>query len=190
MAEQLAALQGCVNDMLAVETEHHASFRRQKDDEEIGRHGEAHRLISCAEDVLDRHLASLKDCLQRLGGKESVVKQAVGQVLGAAAGIYNKVRSGETASRALRDDYAALCFGTVCYEMLHATALAMKDDRTADLALRNLRDLPPLIMAISEAIPAVLLQELAEDGTVSLDPSVAEDAVRNTHAAWAKVSAT
>ena len=106
-------------------------------------------------------LASLKECLQRLGGSESGVKKAVGEVLGVAAGFYSKVRSDETASRALRDDFGALCCGTVC-EMLHTTALAMKDDRTADLALRSLKDFLPLIMAISRAMPGVLLHELSE----------------------------
>ena len=189
MAEQTVALQGYVNDMLAVETEFHGAFRRQKDDAAVRRHADAHAIVSSAEDVIDRHLSTLKECLQRLGGTESVVKKAVGGVLGVAAGIYNTIRPNENASRVLRDDYAALCFGTVCYEMLHTTALAMKDERTADLALRNLKDFPPLIMAISTTMPSVLIRELAESSTVSSDASVAEDAVRNTRAAWAEASA-
>ena len=188
MADPVLDLQGYVNDMLAVENEFHATFRRQRDDDKIRQHEDAHQLIARAEDIFDRHLISLKDCLQRLGGTESIVKKAVGGVLGVAAGIYNKVRSEETASRALRDDYAALCFGTVCYEMLHTTALAMNDAPTAELALRHLKDFPPLIMEISNIMPSVLVQELTEESKVRPDASVAANAVRNTRAAWADAS--
>lgn len=189
MAKHTKDLKGYVQDMLAVETEFHASFRRQRDDEQIARHPDAHQLISRAEEVIDRHLNSLRECLQDLGGSESAMKNAVGGVLGAAAGLYNKIRSDESASRALRDDYTALSFGAVCYQMLHTTALAMNQQRTADVAIENLRDLPPLIMAISGLIPAVLIEELAHEHKVAPNSTVAEDAVRNTRAAWAEAPA-
>lgn len=188
MADQITDLRGYVNDMLAVETEFHSTFRRQKDDDQIRECTEAHQLIARTEDIIDRHLVGLKACLTRLGGKESAVKKAVGGVLGVAAGIINTVRSDESASRALRDDYAALCFGTICYEMLHTTALAMKDQQTADLALGNLKDFAPLIMAISNMMPTVLVRELADARKVTPDTSVAVDAARNTRAAWAEAS--
>lgn len=190
MADQIVDLQGYVNDMLAVETEFHSTFRRQKDDEQIRECTAAHELIARTEDIIDRHLVELKACLTRLGGKESTVKKAVGGVLGVAAGIINSVRSDESASRALRDDYAALSFGTIGYEMLHTTALAMKDQQTADLALRNLKDFAPLIMAISNMMPAVLVRELADTSKAAPDASVAADAARNTRAAWAEAAET
>ena len=190
MADQNEELQGYVNDMLAVETEMHNAIRSQKEDDRVRRHGAAHQVIARTEEVIDRHMASLKDCLERLGGGESKMKKAIGGVVGAAAGLYDKVRGGESVSRNLRDDYTALCFASVCYEMLHTTALAMKDARTAELALRNLKDLPPLVLAFTEVIPAVVVEELGAQKTIRPDASVAADAVRNTRAAWTEASPT
>jgi hypothetical protein len=188
MSEEIMDLRGYVNDMLAVETEFHASLRRQKDDRQIRESAEAHEIIATAENVVDAHIASLKECLARIGGDESVVKKAVGTVLGAAAGVYNQVRSAESASRALRDDYTALCFGSVCYEMLHTTALAMNEGRTASVAIKNLKDFPPIILAISQLMPSVLVKELADERKVRPDASIAALAARNTRAAWSEAS--
>jgi len=188
MSEGIMNLRGYVNDMLAVETEFHASLRRQQDDDQIRQNTEAHEIISAAEDVVDAHITSLKECLARVGGEESVVKKAVGTVLGAAAGVYNQVRSAESASRALRDDYTALCFGSVCYEMLHTTALAMNEARTARVALKNLKDFPPIILAISKLLPSVLVKELADERKIRPDSSIAMVAARNTRNAWAEAS--
>jgi hypothetical protein len=189
MSDQMKELQGYVNDMLTVEVELHEALRRQKKDHDgLRNFGTAHQIVARAEDTVDRHLATLRESLKRLGGDESTLKKAVGGILGAAAGVYDKLRADSTVSRLLRDDYTALSFATVCYEMLHTTALAMKDQVTADLALRHLKDYAPLIMALTEAMPEVLVEELANAGTVTADRSVATDAVRNTREAWASAS--
>ena len=187
MTDQMKELQGHVNDMLAVETELHAAFRRQKGDAGIKRNAAAHQFVSRTEDTIDDHLAALKRCAERLGG-ESVLKKAVGGVMGAAAGLYGKVRSDDKVSRVLRDDHAALSFASVCYEMLHTTALAMRDSATADLALSHLKHFTPLIVDLSRMLPEVLVEELSDEGKIPFDRSVAEDAARNTRDAWANAS--
>ena len=191
MSDQMKLLQGYVNDMLAVETELHEAFRRQKrDNTELRRFTAAHQIISRTEDTIDRHLSALRDALKRLGSDESTLKKAVGGVLGAAAGWYDRLRSDSTVSRVLRDDYAALSFATICYEMLHTTALAMKDAETAALAIRHLKDYAPLIMSLGDAVPEVLIDELSSAGAVAADRGVATQAVRNTHEAWASATTT
>ncbi len=191
MTDQIKSLQGYVNDMLAVESELHEAFRRQKkENAELRRFTAAHQIVERTEDTIDRHLAALRDVLKRLGTEESTLQKAVGGVLGAAAGLYDKLRSDATVSRVLRDDYAALSFATIGYEMLHTTALAMKDGQTADLAITHLKEYAPLIMALGDALPAVLIDELATDGTVSADRGIATQAVRNTHEAWASATTT
>jgi hypothetical protein len=188
MENEKKDLCGYVNDMLAVETELHEAFRRQKHDDTIATAPRAQAVIARTEDTIDRHLAALRQCQTRLGGTESVIKKAVGGVMGAAAGLYDKLRADSSVSRTLRDDYAAISFATVCYEMLHTTALAMQDKQTADLALRHLADFAPLIMTMSETMPQVLVDELAADGKVTAGASIAADAARNTREAWANAS--
>ncbi len=188
MSEQMDILQGYVNDMLAVENEIHQAFRRQKHSDKPGEvHPEAAQLIGRIEDTIDRHLVELKRALERLGGSESTLKQAVGIALGAIAGMYDKVRD-ETVSRMVRDDLTALNFAAACYQMLHTTALALHDKPLADIALKHLEDFAPLIMDLSQVLPAVVMSELVRDGKVTADASVAEESARNSRNAWTQSS--
>lgn len=187
MSDQVKELQTYVNDMLAVETELHAAFRRQKEQENLKRYGTAHQLVSRTEETIDRHLAALKRCAERVGG-ESTLKRAVGSVLGAAAGVFDKLRGDAPVSRVLRDDNTALTFACNCYEMLHTTALALRDEATAQMALAHFKDYTPLIVDFSRMMPEVLIEELAQDGRVTFDRSLAQEAVRNTQEAWAQAS--
>src|SRR5262245_48657139 len=59
MGQQMKELQSYVNDMLAVETELHASFRRQKTDDRIKKYAAAYQLVARTEDVIDKHLDAL-----------------------------------------------------------------------------------------------------------------------------------
>lgn len=180
-------LHGYVTDMLAVETELHNAFRRQKEDDGVRRFPVAHEVITETEEIIDQHIAGLRDCAESLGG-ESAMKNAVGGLLGMAAGLYDKVRPDATVSRMLRDDYTALSFAVVCSEMLHTTALSMGDRRIAELALSHIKDYAPLIMNITQALPTVLVSELAEEHETAINASAAEEAVRNTTGAWEEAS--
>jgi ferritin-like metal-binding protein YciE len=177
-------LQGYVNDMLAVERQLHQALRRHKEHEPLRKFAAAKQLVARIEDTIDRHLVDLEACLRRLGGDDSALKKAVGTFLGFAAGIYDKVRTEDNVSRILRDDHTALNFACVCYQMLHTTALAMKDSQTADLALRNLTDFTALVRDLSDTLPGVLLEELAQQRKIAPDPGIAAEAVRHTREAW------
>lgn len=184
MTDRAELIQGYVNDMLAVEREAHAAVRRQKHDASVKQFHEASRLIDRIEDTLDRHIAELEKSLEMMGGNESLLKKAVGTALGAVSGIYDKVRSDDRVSRMLRDDYTALSFAIVCYEMLHTTALAAGDSTVADLALRHMRAYAPLVIEVTDVLPQVVTDELAAEGKISLDPVAAREAARNARAAW------
>ena len=183
MSEQMEILQGYVNDMLAVEHEMHQAFRRQKHSDTPSSHPASAQLIGRIEDTIDVHIAELRRVLQRLGGSESTLKAAVGKALGAAAGIYNELRS-DRVSTMVRDDLTALNFAVACYQMLHTTALAMHDQPLADTALRHIKDFTPQIMDLSEVLPGAVLSDLERDQKVTADDSVAEEARKNTREAW------
>lgn len=172
-----------VEDMLAVETDLHQMFRHQKEDGSLARHAETQALLQRIEDVTDRNLAELRACAEQLGG-QSTLKKAVGAALGVASGLWQRARQSDSASRIMRDCYGALSFGVVCYEMLHTTALAAGDTRTADLALRNMKNYAPLIIELTDLIPEVLVAELAAEGKLPADDEAAREAVRNARSAW------
>jgi hypothetical protein len=184
MGARHEVLQGYVNDMLAVEQELHQAFRRQKDDAVVKAYPATRALLARIEETIDRHLATLEQSQQRLGGQESSVKQAVGAVLGVLAGLYDKMRT-DRVSRMLRDDYAALSFPTICYEMLHTTALALGERDVATAALRHLEDYTPFIVELTEALPEALVKELEAEGKPPGDgAAAAAEAVRNARQAW------
>ncbi len=187
MSDRNSTLQQYVGDMLALERHIHDAVRRQRDDENVTSHPKTHGVISRIESTLDEHIEHLERHLKAIGGdSSSPVKDAVSAVTGAAAGLYDKVRT-DKASKMLRDDYTALGLAAISYTMLHTTGLALNSEETANIALRHLRHWTPLIVDISEVIPLVVAKELAEDpGQVS--PTVGEQAVRNTQEAWSHES--
>jgi len=184
MATSKEILAGYINDMLAVERDLHAAFRRQKDDACVERNEPARQLIAEVEDLVDVHVQQLSECLRRLGTTESALKKTIGSVTGVVAALYDKMRPNERVSRMLRDDYTALHFALVCYEMLHLTALGLKHSEVADLALRHYTDFTAPIIAITDALPEVLSQELSEEEKITADGSLIYRAVQNIRAAW------
>ena len=77
-----------------------------------------------------------------------------------------------------------LNFAVACYQMLHTTALAMHDQPLADTALRHIKDFTPQIMDLSEVLPGAVISDLERERKVTADDSVAEEARKNTRAAW------
>lgn len=183
MSESVNTLQNYVSDLLALERHLLEAVKRQVDDDRTNRHPEAIRLVSKIHGVLASHVAETEQHLSNLGGHPaSGVKDAVASVAGIAAGLIDKVRT-NTVSKMLRDDYSALSLTAIGYTMLHTTGLALKSSLTADLALRHLHDITPLIVEISEIVPLVVAVELTDDGEV-VDAAVGPEAVRNTQKAW------
>lgn len=176
-------LRGYVGDMLAVERDLHAAFRRHKEDRAVRTYPAAQRLLQDIESRVDDHIAALERAVERLGESPSGLKAAVGAVLGAVAGIYGKIRD-DRVSRVLRDDYTALCFACVCYEMLHTTALALRNGEIAELALLHMQDYTPAVMAIGTTLPSVVIDELVREGKVAAEGQVARQAADNARDAW------
>ena len=88
----------------------------------------------------------------------------------------------------VRDDYAAPSFAVACYQMLHTTALALGDERVADIAIGHLEDYAAAIMRLGEVVPSLVVQELASEGKIPPNQQVADEAVRHVRDAWAHAS--
>jgi len=177
-------------DMAAVEKHILEAVERQSNDDGFKKLPQALQLVNRIESTLRGHVQTLESQLERFpgGGVAGAVKGTVTGVLGVFAGLYDKVRT-ETASRGLRDDYTALNLATVSYVMLHTSALALGEAATAELALKNLKDLTPLVMQLNEIIPEAVVRELAEQGK-AFDASIVQRAVHSTQEAWSATAAT
>jgi hypothetical protein len=184
MKDNREALRPYVADMVAVEKHILEAVERQRNDDDIKEFPDALRLVGRIESVLKSHVQSLDAHLQGYagGGAAGVLKQAVTGVLGAIAGVYDKVRK-DTASRALRDDYTALSLASVSYGMLHATALGLSQGTVAELTKSHLEEINSLIMELGLALPRIVLKELALEG-YSVDTGAADLAVKNLEESW------
>jgi hypothetical protein len=174
-----------VADMSAVITHIQQAVERQRNDDSFKKIPQALDVVTKLDTVLKRQMQVLESHLEKFpgGGVAGAVKNTVTGVLGVFAGLYDKVRT-ETASRGLRDDYTALNLAAISYTMLHTSALAFGESATADLALRGLKDITPLIMQINEVVPHAVVRELTEEGK-SYDAALVQRAIKSTQEAWA-----
>jgi ferritin-like metal-binding protein YciE len=153
-----------LSDMLALEQHINAPIESQLNSNDHNQNPEAIRIIRTIKSVGESHIAALEAQLKAAGGSAAHgVKSAWSQLLGGGAAALNNVRKTKV-SKSLRDDYTALGLAAISYTMLHATATGLGDTSTAALAKRHLDDITPIIVDISATIPAVVLQELQEDG--------------------------
>jgi len=186
MKERQDILKDYLSDMLGLEKHIDSVIDRQADDSKMQKYVQAHDLVTRISQVLKAHQASLEKTMDNLGGEGAklALKKATTTITGLAANIYSKVRTEDPVSRSLRDNYTALNMAAISYTMLHTTALALREKPLADLALKHLEDLTPLIMQLSEIIPEVVARELAQEGKAIIDPGVASEAAGNAKQAW------
>jgi ferritin-like metal-binding protein YciE len=174
-----------VSDMLALERHIGQPLQRQLDMDDSADYAQAAQIIASIKAMSDEHVSILEDALKDAGGDAAApIKSAFSSILGAGAAAIDSVRKSKV-SKSLRDDQVALSLATISYTMLHTTALGLGDASTAQIAQRHLEDYTPLVMQISKAMPAVVLQELAADGE-NVQISAADLAAADTQAAWQK----
>jgi hypothetical protein len=177
------SLQAYVSDLLALIKHIEVPIDRQLNIEDSANYGDALGIIRDIKSVTASQRTALEAELSRLGGSgAAAIKSAWSAFLGVGAAAVGSVRKTKV-SKNLRDDYTALSLASISYTMLHATALGLGDESVAALAQRNLEAITPLIVRISKAIPAVVLQEVRDDGE-SVRVSAAENSAQRTHQAW------
>jgi ferritin-like metal-binding protein YciE len=189
MADLEHTLATYVSDMLAIEEQIRTPFSGQVSDSDFEKSPAAGRLVSRLLAQCDAHISALKQCLDSLGGHEiSGAKTMVTNIEGWFASAIDRMRKTKIA-KALRDDYTALALCTVSYSMLLSTARALGDTRVADLAERHLQDYASSIMEIGEAMPDIVVDDLAETG-VPLSGATTEVSRERIAQAWRAGSQT
>lgn len=160
-----------VGDIVALESHIEEALDRQlkssKDDPN------AHAAIQRFHDMVKANRDAMKQYQEAVGstGGNPVIK-AGSSVLGKAAGLIDQIRT-EGVSKMLRDDYTAFNHAAISYTMLHATAIALGDHRTADMAASGLRGHATAIQEINHIIAKSVVRELQNDGHALADPEAA-----------------
>jgi hypothetical protein len=169
--ESRAVIAKYLHDMHSLVRHGHDAVRRQRDQLKDAGHPDAQGAVARWEETLDQHLAMLADRLEGIGDSTtSPVQDAAAAAAGAAAGIYNAVRS-EEASKSVRDDYTFFSHCAIAYLMLHTTTASLDDRETAQVAERGYRDMARMVMEVDRLMPGLVLAELWQDGHSPKDVS-------------------
>ena len=146
--------------------------------------------LSAIQATLESNINAIGARLKELGGATTggQLKEALTTITGFFTGLYGQARPTE-ASRDLRDDYTALSFLIAATSMLHTTALALHDERTATMVVGMLPPLASHVMVLTGLIPTVVLIELADEHP-SLDRVTGQKAVEGIYGAWRSASSS
>ncbi len=171
-----------VGDMVALEDHIEEALDRQL--EMSKEHPLAGPAVQRFHDMVKANRDTLKQYQQELGDTAgNPIKAAGATVLGVAAGIIDKIRT-EGVSKALRDDYTAFNHAAIGYTMLHTTALALGDQRTADLAERGLTGYASAVQEINHIIGDVVVWELQKDDHRLANPQAASQSRETVDRVW------
>lgn len=177
------AITAYLSDMLALERHIARPIEAQRKSGDHQAYADAMRIIEKIETCTTAHVAALETRLDAVGGNaSSPVKSAWAGLLGVGAAAIDQVRKTKV-SKSLRDDYTALGLSAISYTMLHATATGLGDTATAALAKSHLDDYAAIIVEISKAMPAVVLEELRADGE-DVRISAAQTSEAETSKSW------
>ena len=186
MADENSApkdLKTYVNDMHGLHRHIHQALTHQLADSKVQHESPVLDIVQKLHAYYGRQTELTESHVKRLGsevGKE--VKEAITTALGVAAGLYNRVRK-DPLSRMLRDNYTASSLASISLTMLQTTGLAFKDQQVASYAEGALKELTPLIMRLTEVVPAVVARELKEDSP-EVDVAVSVQPVQTAREAW------
>ncbi|MFW5955693.1 MAG: hypothetical protein ACOCSK_03025 [Rhodothermales bacterium] len=183
MTDRVGAIRKHLEDMIAVQRHVHEAIERQHTDSTVRADAEANEIIIRLERILSKHSARTKEVASLYGVEESKVKSAVSSVLGFAAGMYDQVRDFEL-SRILRDDYVALSLVAMSYTSLHSFGLAVSEEPIANMASDHLKAITPALVALSKALPRVVVEETERELGLPTDASAASVSIENTQRAW------
>ena len=177
-----------LGDMVALESHIEEALDRQLS--LAKEHPQAGAAVQRFHDMVKQNRDALKQYRQEVGTTAgNPIKEVGSTVLGVAAGLIDKIRT-EGLSKALRDDYTAFNHAAIGYTMLHTTALALGDQRTADVAARGLRGYASAVQEINHLIAEVVIWELQKDKHQLSNPLAASENRRVVDQIWKETAAS
>jgi hypothetical protein len=172
-----------LTDLMALEKHLLETINRQRSDEDVRLNVYVNELIIRIERCARDHYDSLKELSAAYLVEENAIKKALGTVLGTAAGLIEGIRDHKL-PRILRDNYVMLSVAAMQYTTVHAFASAIRDERLASQSLLHLRDITPLLVALSKLLPEVVVADVAVDHGAVIDLAAADLARTRTQEAW------
>jgi hypothetical protein len=176
------ALAGLVGEMLALERRLRIAITHYPINAET-MPGGTRRVLARIDLMTDVHIEALEAAQDALGGGPGgPLAAAVTAIAGAGLTALAATHSPKLSKR-LRDDYATLGLASIDYTLLRTVALGFGDGATANLAKRHRGDVLALMTEIDRLLPAVVVQELLDEGH-TFTPEARRSALLESHDAW------
>lgn len=172
-----------VNDVIAMERDILNGVRVQLKDKRLEAYPELGLILSeLASGSEERH-ELFKSLSEGEGGALGAsVKEGVTAVTGALAGVYGMVRE-HPVSRMVRDDIIGMDVASVSYGMLLTLGLAVGHGDCARYATRGLEECPPLVVRLTDLLPSIVAEELAQEAPLA-NPAAVQIAHAKVREAW------
>lgn len=143
-------------------------------------YSEVKHTLKEASEILEKNYYSLNETLSKLE------KNSTNPSGGNGVGLHhesNQNSKSRIISRMLRDDYSALNLITISNTLLHTTALALDSEEIANLSLKHLKLLAPIVVKLGELVLNIAIKELNVKNP-KIDLKTFDMALRNTMDAW------
>jgi hypothetical protein len=177
------ALKQSLKDMIGIEYELSKELSLQLASEEVQRHTSLSDLLLLAAGESEERIADLKALLAQEGGSfGATVKGGVATVTGTFTGIFAKMHE-PPLSGLVRDDLIALNIASIGYTMLLTLALAINHHGSTLLASRAIEELPPIIVPLTDFLPLLVGEELAQSAPLA-SPTAVQIASGMVRDAW------
>lgn len=172
-----------VNDVIAMERDIVNATRTQLEDERVRTHPELKSLFLDIAVHADHRADVFEKLVREEGGSISgAIKEGIAAVTGVVSGLYGMARL-HPLSQMVRDNTVAMDHASVSYGMLLTLAKAIRHSRCEELAAFALDDCPKFVLRLTDLLPHVLLEELADDAPVP-NAHAAEEAGRRIQESW------
>ena len=182
MNDQTCSLKAIVAEVRELERHIHVPFEAQAVSRDVEQYAHVSTILRKLEATSQQHIDDLSDVLLEMDGHAAPDQPDPSQVERALLEAIDPFQRTKV-SRKLRDDSAALSFCAAGYTVLQTVATALGEEAISEIAALHLRDYAELVMELSQALPVVVLAELAEFG-IDVDPSMAHPARRAAEDAW------
>lgn len=157
---------------------------RQLGSEAVRERPDVNELVIRLERVLKAQAAELESLIESFGApRTALLRKSVMGAVDMLAGLYYKTREHKI-SRFLSEDYISLNKAAVSYAMLHTFGVASGQENVADVAMRHLKSLPPLLDRIRTILPHVISAEIADQDEFSVVSDAGPRAVANLAGIW------
>lgn len=177
-----------VNDVIAMERDIVNAVRTQLEDERVKDHPQLKSLFLDIAVHGDHRADIFEKLISQEDGEtlSGAIKEGIASITGVLAGLYGMARQ-HPLSRMTRDNIVAMDLASVSYGMLLTLALATGHKRCEELALSSLNDCPKFVLALTNILPHIVLEEISQDAPV-MDSLAAERAVELMRESWNRQS--